>query len=124
MNASIGVENSTNTTTSRNGLISSLSKEDGGLSGKPLFSMSNKIISRLYRELGATMPIIGVGGIFNAEDALQKIKAGATAVQIYTGLIYQGPGLVKQIKKGLVRLLEQDGFKNISDAIGVDAVQS
>ncbi len=67
------------------------------------------------------MPIIGVGGIFNADDAYEKIKAGASAVQIYTGWIYEGPGAVKRINRGLRRLLERDGFKQISQAVGVEA---
>jgi dihydroorotate dehydrogenase len=66
------------------------------------------------------LPIIGVGGIFNAEDAYEKIKAGASLVQVYTGLIYEGPGLVKKINQGLVKLLERDGFKNIKDTVGIE----
>ena len=110
----------TNTTLSREGLTSPLAKESGGLSGKPLLKSSNRVIKTLYREIGAKIPIIGVGGIFTAEDAYAKIKAGASAVQIYTGLIYQGPGLVRELKKGLVRLLRQDGLPNITAAIGLD----
>ena len=110
----------TNTTLSREGLTSPLARESGGLSGKPLLKSSNKVIKTLYREIGAHIPIIGVGGIFTAEDAYAKIKAGASAVQIYTGLIYQGPGMVREIKKGLVRLLRQDGLPNITAAIGLD----
>jgi dihydroorotate dehydrogenase len=64
------------------------------------------------------LPIIGVGGIFNAQDAYDKIKAGASAVQIYTGWIYEGPAAVKQINKGLLRLIERDGLKQISQAVG------
>jgi dihydroorotate dehydrogenase len=67
------------------------------------------------------LPIIGVGGIFNAEDAYEKIKAGASAVQIYTGWIYEGPGAVRDINLGLRRLLKRDGFKRISDAVGIVA---
>ena len=110
----------TNTTLSREGLTSSFAEESGGLSGKPLLKPSNKVIKTLYREIGAKIPIIGVGGIFSAEDAYAKIKAGASAVQVYTGLIYQGPGMVREIKKGLVRLLRQDGLPNISAAIGLE----
>ena len=78
------------------------------------------MIKTLYREIGAYIPIIGVGGIFTAEDAYAKIKAGASVVQVYTGLVFQGPGIVREIKKGLVRLLKQDGLHNISAAIGLD----
>ena len=81
---------------------------------------SNRVIKILYREIGAQIPIIGVGGIFCAEDAYAKIKAGASAVQVYTGLVYQGPGMVRELKKGLVRLLRQDGLPNITAAIGLD----
>jgi len=64
------------------------------------------------------LPIIGVGGIFTAQDAYEKIKAGATAVQILTGFVYEGPGAVKRINRGLLRLMERDGVKNISEAVG------
>ncbi len=90
----------------------------GGLSGKPLQSKSNEIISFVYRE--TKKPIIGVGGIFNGDDAYNKIKAGATIVQGLTGLIYEGPGFAKKINKRLVRLLERDGLCNIQEAIGID----
>ena len=110
----------TNTTLSREGLTSPLSRESGGLSGKPLLKSSNKVIKTLYRGIGAKIPIIGVGGIFTAEDAYAKIKAGASAVQVYTELVYQGPGMVRELKKGLVRLLRQDGLPNITAAIGLD----
>ena len=78
------------------------------------------MIKTLYCEIGEHIPIIGVGGIFSAEDAYAKIKAGASAVQVYTGLVYQGPGMVRELKKGLVRLLRQDGLPYISAAIGLD----
>jgi dihydroorotate dehydrogenase len=70
--------------------------EAGGLSGKPVLQMSNRVISQLRAALGKNYPIIGVGGVMSAEDAVSKIKAGADVVQIYTGLIFQGPDLVKQ----------------------------
>ncbi len=66
------------------------------------------------------MTLIGVGGIFSAEDAYKKIKAGASLVQVYTGWIYRGPGLVSDINRGLVKLLERDGFKNIQEAVGAE----
>ena len=71
--------------------------EAGGLSGRPLLQQSTQVIHRLHRLLAGQLPIIGVGGIFSAEDALEKLTAGASLVQIYTGLIYQGPGLIRQI---------------------------
>ena len=72
----------------------------------------------LYRAVGSKLPIIGVGGIFTAEDAYEKIKAGASAVQIYTGFVYEGPAAVKTINRGLIRLMERDGFKSINEAVG------
>lgn len=99
-------------------LRSSLKNETGGLSGKPLQKRSTQIIKFLHKKSNGTIPIIGVGGIFTAEDAYEKIKAGASLVEIYTGLIYEGPAVVKNICTGLVKLLEQDGFKNIQEALG------
>jgi dihydroorotate dehydrogenase len=87
----------TNTTLSRDAVKGQIhAQETGGLSGAPVLAMSNRVISQLRAALGKQFPIIGVGGILSAEDAVSKIKAGADVVQIYTGLIYQGPALVKQ----------------------------
>jgi dihydroorotate dehydrogenase len=92
----------TNTTIARDAVTGlKHAAETGGLSGRPVFEVSNRVISRLRAALGAHFPIIGVGGIMSADDAVAKIKAGADVVQIYTGLIYQGPGLVSQIAKAL-----------------------
>ena len=110
----------TNTTVDFSGLRNKNQKVKGGLSGKPLKSRSTKIIKKLYKELGTSLTIIGAGGIFTGKDAYEKIKAGASAVQIYTALIYEGPSLVKKIKKELAVLLEKDGFKKISEAVGID----
>jgi dihydroorotate dehydrogenase len=104
----------------REGLKSANGREPGGLSGRPITAMVTHFISHIYRNTRGRLPVIGVGGIFNAEDAYEKIKAGANAVQIYTGWIYEGPGAVKRINKGLLRLLERDGLKHISDAVGRD----
>jgi dihydroorotate dehydrogenase len=87
----------TNTTVQRAGLRSPNSSEEGGLSGQPLKDISTRIIKQIHQQTGSEIPIIGVGGIASAEDASDKIKAGASLVQIYTGLIYQGPVLVKHI---------------------------
>jgi dihydroorotate dehydrogenase len=95
--------------------------EPGGLSGRPITAKVTSFVSHIYKETRGRLPIIGVGGIFNSEDAYEKIKAGASAVQIYTGWIYEGPGAVKRINLGLRRLLERDGLKNISEAVGVAA---
>ena len=75
----------------------------------------------MFKELGTAIPIIGVGGIFNGADAYEKIRAGASAVQIYTALIYEGPGLIRKVKKELADLLIEDGFTSVSDAVGVDS---
>ena len=111
----------TNTTIKRPELKSKQRNEKGGLSGKPLKKRSTEMIKNLYQELGTEMPIIGVGGIFNGADAYEKIRAGASAVQIYTALIYEGPGLVQKVKRELAKLLNDDGFTSISDAVGVDS---
>jgi dihydroorotate dehydrogenase len=92
--------------------------EPGGLSGRPIAVMVTSFIAHIFKITGGRLPIIGVGGIFNAEDAYDKIKAGANAVQIYTGWVYEGPGAVKRINRGLLRLLERDGLKHISEAVG------
>ncbi|MHA8051345.1 quinone-dependent dihydroorotate dehydrogenase [Aquirufa sp. ROCK-SH2] len=95
----------TNTTLSREGLQSpqDLTKESGGLSGKPLNKRSTEVIAYLYKKSNGTIPIIGVGGIHSGEDALDKIKAGASLVQIYTGFIYEGPGLIKEINQEILK---------------------
>lgn len=107
-----------NTTISRDGLSHPNQKETGGLSGKPLTHKSTEVIRRIYELTEGKLPIIGSGGVFNAQDAYDKIKAGASLVEIYTSLIYEGPGVVKQINEGLIKLLKQDGFTHISEAIG------
>jgi len=108
----------TNTSLSREGLTKE-PNEIGGLSGIPIKQKATDFIRHIHKQSPA-LPIIGVGGIFSAQDAYEKIKAGASLVQVYTGLIYEGPGLVKKINKVLVKLLQRDGFKNIKDAVGKD----
>lgn len=93
----------TNTTISREGLSSENRSEAGGLSGKPLSNRSTEVIRFLHQKSKGAFPIIGVGGIHSAEDALEKIKAGASLLQLYTGFVYEGPALVKAINKALVR---------------------
>jgi len=110
----------TNTTIERPELKSKHRNQSGGLSGKPLRKRSTELIRNLSAELGADVPIIGVGGIFNGADAYEKIRAGASAVQIYTALIFEGPGLVRKIKAELANLLEKDGFKSVTEAVGTD----
>lgn len=92
----------------------------GNFSGKPTFQRSNELIELTYKEFGTRFVIIGCGGIFTAEDAYKKIRLGASLIQMITGMIYQGPHVVGEINRGLVELLKRDGFKTISDAIGVD----
>ncbi len=116
----------TNTTMSRQNLMTThlqitgnpVTEESGGISGQPLRDRSIQVISLIWQTTQGRLPIIGVGGIFSAEDAWQKIIAGASIVQIYTGLIYEGPMMVKQILQGLVAKLEAHGFDNIQQAIG------
>src|SRR5438874_1754155 len=94
--------------------------ETGGLSGAPLRGAAERACARLYLRLGGRLPIIGVGGIGGPEDAYRRIRAGATLVQIYTALVYQGPGAVREIQDGLARLLERDGL-TLGQAVGLDA---
>ncbi|MBU0457252.1 MAG: quinone-dependent dihydroorotate dehydrogenase [Nanoarchaeota archaeon] len=91
---------------------------EGGLSGKVVYDFSNELISHVYKKTKGRYIIIGCGGIFTAEDAYEKIKRGASLLQLITGLIYEGPGVIKEINKGIVELLEKDGFTNISEAVG------
>lgn len=93
----------------------------GNLSGKPTWELSNNLIRRTYQKYVTRFVIIGVGGIFSAEDAYTKIKLGASLVELITGMIFEGPQLIGQINAGLVRLLERDGYANIAEAIGVEA---
>jgi dihydroorotate dehydrogenase subfamily 2 len=93
----------------------------GNFSGKPTEKRSNELIALAYKKYGKKLIIIGCGGVFNAADAYKKIKLGATLVQLITGLIFEGPQLVAQINLELPKLLRQDGFVNISEAIGIDS---
>lgn len=113
---------SNTTTAQRDILQSSYANESGGLSGRPLFKPSNEALRELYRMTIRTIPIIGVGGIFSGDDAYIKIKSGASLVQVYSALVYEGFGLVPRINERLCELLHKDGFKNISEAVGVDVM--
>jgi len=112
----------TNTTITRpqtaDAALQKIYAEAGGLSGKPLRARSTEIIRHLYRQTGGKVPIIGVGGIFSAEDAWEKITAGASLVQCYTGLVYEGPGLARKIVTGLRAKLERAGMKELRAAVG------
>jgi len=106
-----------NTTIARDGLRSAHADETGGLSGAPLRERSDAMIARVHRR-APELPIIGVGGIFNAADAWSKIRAGASLVQVYTGFVYEGPRLIRRINEDLVSLLEQSGARGIAEAVG------
>lgn len=93
----------------------------GGLSGKPTWELSNNLIRQTYKKYRQRFVIIGVGGVFSAEDAYTKIKLGATLVELITGMIFEGPQLVGQINQGLVALLKRDGYRSIGEAIGVES---
>lgn len=109
----------TNTTLKRpKQLTKGFAKEKGGLSGKPLQDHSTKVISNFYNFTKGEIPIIGVGGVSCAKSAYEKIKAGAQLVQLYTGLVYEGPFVAHSINQDLCELLKKDGFSNISEAVG------
>lgn len=90
----------------------------GGISGKPVFDPSNDLISHLYRTKGKRFVIIGSGGVFTAEDAYEKIRRGASLIQLATGMIFRGPQTIGEINRGIVKLLRRDGYSNIADAVG------
>jgi dihydroorotate dehydrogenase len=94
--------------------------ESGGLSGRPLRRRSTEVIRHLHRQARMRLPIIGVGGVFGAEDAWEKILAGASLLQIYTGLVFQGPGLIRQVIGGLQERLRHLGIRTLSHAVGLD----
>ncbi len=108
----------TNTTISREGLRSVKALETGGLSGKPLAIRSNEVISRIFRQAGGKLAVIGVGGIFTPMDAFEKIAAGACLLQAYTGFVYCGPSFARDINAGLAAIMKDRGFENLDDAIG------
>ena len=110
-----------NTTLARTGIRGSRhADEAGGLSGKPLFERATIMLARARKLVGPDMPIIGVGGITDAESAWQKISAGANLVQVYTGLVYKGPALLREILAGLETRLDRHGFNRIEEAVGID----
>jgi dihydroorotate dehydrogenase len=101
-------------------LHSAAAAEAGGLSGRPLFEPSTALLGEMFRLTEGRVPLIGVGGVASAEDAYAKIRAGASLVQLYTALVYAGPGLLGRIKAGVVALLRRDGFASIAEAVGAD----
>jgi dihydroorotate dehydrogenase len=111
----------TNTTLSRAGVERHpRAAEQGGLSGAPLEALATSVVARCYARAAGRVPIVGAGGVMDAAGAYAKIRAGATLVQAYTGLVYGGPAFVKNLNDGLAALLARDGFASIEDAIGAD----
>ena len=113
-----------NTAPDRDGLATPRGHLDrvgnGGLSGRPLAARATALTRHLYRTTDGAVPIVGVGGVDSAASAYARVRAGASLVQVYTGLVYQGPGLVGRIHRGLVRLLDRDGLATLADAVGAD----
>jgi dihydroorotate dehydrogenase len=109
-----------NTTVARPPLKSAAAGETGGLSGAPLFAPSTAILRQMRQRLSDSVVLIGVGGISSGADAYAKIRAGASLVQLYTALVYDGPGLITRIKRELLDLLARDGFATLSEAVGAD----
>tara|TARA_B100001121_G_C18660639_1_gene608713 strand:- start:483 stop:1529 length:1047 start_codon:yes stop_codon:yes gene_type:complete len=111
-----------NTTETREMVLKDLKKnEKGGLSGQPLRDRSTNLIKKFYNETKGKVQIIGVGGVDSGQAAFEKISVGANAVQLYTGMVYRGPGVVKDIKKELISILKKENLKNIGDAVGINA---
>jgi dihydroorotate dehydrogenase len=111
----------TNTTLARPSSIpEDLAKEAGGLSGPPLFGPSTRLLSQMYKALDGKMPIIGCGGVSTGLEAYEKIRAGASLVQVYTALVFEGPLVIQKMKRELAELLRRDGFTSVADAVGAD----
>jgi len=111
-----------NTTTTRPATLRSRhASESGGLSGRPLFGPSTSLLARAYLLARGRLTLVGVGGISSGEDALIKLKAGATIVQLYTALTFAGPGLVSRVKRELAAALRREGFASVRDAVGAEA---
>ena len=117
-NARVDAVIATNTTLARAGLRSPDHMERGGLSGQPLFARSTRVLAKLHRHLGADIPLIGVGGISTIDQAFAKIQAGASAVQLYTALVYEGLSLGARLAEGLDAKLKSEGFANVAEAVG------
>lgn len=100
--------------------LADIEQYKGGISGKPMQKLSTEMIRSIYVLTGGAYPIIGVGGIFSAKDAYEKIRAGASLVELMTGMIFEGPSLIKRVNKGLVELLKKDGFHSVTEAVGAD----
>jgi dihydroorotate dehydrogenase len=105
----------------REALIDEKKNENGGLSGHPIEKLSTNMIKKFYKEVNNKIPIIGVGGVDSGKSAFEKIISGASAVQLYTGMVYKGPGIVKEMKKDLISILKREKLSTINDAIGINA---
>jgi dihydroorotate dehydrogenase len=113
-----------NTTIARSPLlISPQARESGGLSGKPLFAASTRVLAQTYQRVEGQFPLVGVGGVQDAETAFSKLEAGASLIQLYSALVYHGPNLVAEINKGLAQRLEAEGLADLSAVIGRKAGQ-
>ncbi|MBI5882863.1 MAG: quinone-dependent dihydroorotate dehydrogenase [Elusimicrobia bacterium] len=112
-----------NTTLSRDGVPDSFAGTQGGLSGSPLAVRSTRLVARVFELTQGRLPIIGVGGIFTGADAYAKIRAGASLVQVYTGLVYRGPTSVRRIQAELAECLKRDGYKTVREAVGKGSSQ-
>jgi len=111
-----------NTTVARPASLKGAAKaETGGLSGRPLFSPATRLLAETYRRVGPDLPLIGVGGVDSAEAAWTKLRAGASLIQLYSALVYAGPGLVGEIKAGLVQRMEREGIRSLDAVVGRDA---
>ena len=109
----------TNSTIKREGSLLSINKKQiGGLSGRPLYDSSNIVLKKMFELTNGQIPLIGVGGISSGGDCYEKIKSGASLVQLYTALVYSGPNLVNNMKGNLIDLIKTDGYKNVSEVIG------
>lgn len=117
-NAKVAAVIATNTTLARTGLRSGHHMEKGGLSGQPLFTASTRVLAKLSAHLGDDIPLIGVGGISTVDQAFQKIRAGARAVQLYTAMVYEGISLAAKLAEGLDARLKSEGFATVAEAVG------
>ena len=115
-----GVIISNTTDSNRDNLVDTKKSETGGLSGQPLKNISTDLIKKFYKETKGKIQIIGVGGVDSGLSAFEKITAGANAVQLYTGMVFKGPGIVKSIKKELISILKKENLNNITEAIGIN----
>ena len=113
-----------NTTLAREGLSDrAFAKEAGGLSGRPLFTRATRMLARVYQLTQGKLPLVGVGGIDSGETALAKIEAGASLLQLYTGLVFEGPALIGRIKQALVAAIEREGCDGLGPLIGRRAAE-